>query len=34
MNRWKQYFQNLLGGSEMEVTYVRKETEQGINKLE
>jgi hypothetical protein len=27
MNRWNQYFQNLLGGSEMEVSYMRKEEE-------
>jgi hypothetical protein len=31
MNRWKQYFKDLLGDSEMEVSYVRKETEQETN---
>jgi cell fate regulator YaaT (PSP1 superfamily) len=34
MNRWKQYFQDLLGGSEMEVCYMRKETEQDTNEVE
>jgi mannosyltransferase OCH1-like enzyme len=34
MNRWKQYFQDLLRGSEMEVSHTRKETEQEINDVE
>jgi hypothetical protein len=36
MNRWKLYFQDLLGGSEMEVSHMRKETEQEtkINEVE
>jgi hypothetical protein len=31
INRWKQYFQDLLGGTEMEVYYMKKETEQETN---
>jgi hypothetical protein len=34
MNRWKWYFQDLLGGAEMEVSYMRKETEQETNEVE
>jgi hypothetical protein len=34
MNRWKQHFQDLLGGSEMEVNCMRKETEQETNEVE
>jgi hypothetical protein len=33
MNRWKLYFQDLLGGSEMEVSFMRKETEQETNEV-
>jgi hypothetical protein len=34
MNKWKQYFQDLLGRSEMEVIHMRKETEQETNEVE
>jgi hypothetical protein len=34
MNRWKYYFQDLQGGAEMEVRYMRKETEQETNEVE
>jgi hypothetical protein len=33
MNWWKQYFQELLGGSEMVVSYMRKDTEQEANEV-
>jgi hypothetical protein len=33
MKRWKKYFQDLLGGSEMEVNYRRKETKQECNEV-
>jgi hypothetical protein len=32
--RWKQYFQDLLGGSEMEVSCMRKKSEQETNEVE
>jgi hypothetical protein len=34
MNRWKQHFRDLLGGSEMEVNCMGKETEQETNEAE
>jgi hypothetical protein len=33
MNRWKQYFRDLLDASDMEVSYMRKETEQETNEV-
>jgi hypothetical protein len=34
MNSWKRYLQDLLGGAEVEVSYMRKETEQETNEVE
>jgi hypothetical protein len=34
MNRWKQHFQDLVGGSEMDANCMRKETEQETNEVE
>jgi hypothetical protein len=34
MNKWKQYIQDLLGGSQMEVSYTKKEIKQETNQVE
>jgi hypothetical protein len=33
MNRWKQYFQDLLGGSETKVNYMKKKMAQETNEV-